>query len=457
MARPTLLTWLGGLGPPGPLDLDELCACFLRACRRSAAALREARSAGLDRSLAGWRATLADAFRTVLRAPVATLEVVAARTALEVLWQRLHDGLPERPDIAAVLVARVCADALDEAVGHRFVDCYRRRGRWRLAPGEPFPVAELPLRDVFGRHLTTHPDVRDLPIDRTTRLALAPHADGVELVVDLDAPLAAPGQDAVIAACLPHAHPARELAFDPDPARGQFFGVRPRDEAAAVAAARELTRRALAAGASLIVFPELGVTAAGLDAIAEVVAGKDVVVVAGSRHAVVDGAPRNVATVLAGGQRWTSAKFNPFVLGDLVEGIASAPAHVVVRGAIDGAGRYAWSLAVLVCKDFLSPGAHQALVAARPALIVVPALTERTAVFEADAVGLTGATQATCVVVNQADPPPSVDGVPLPLGPDSPAVVIVTRPVPWALSEVVRRADVAPPACVVLRLRPAAP
>jgi hypothetical protein len=299
-----------------------------------------------------------------------------------------------------VLVARLCADAIDEAVGHRFVDCFRRRGRWRLLPGDPFPVAEPPLRDVFGRHLTTHPDVRDLPIDRTTRLALAPHADGVELVVDLDAPLSVPGETAVIAACLPHGAPARELAFDPDPARGQFFGVRPRDEATAVASTRELVRQALAAGANLIVFPELSVTAAGIDAIEELVAGRDVVVIAGTRHAVVDGSPRNVATMLAGGGRWTSAKFNPFVLGDLVEGIASAPAQIVVRGAIDRAGRYAWSLAVLVCKDFLSPGAHQALVSARPALIIVPALTERTAVFEADAVGLTGATQATCFIVN---------------------------------------------------------
>jgi hypothetical protein len=225
-----------------------------------------------------------------------------------------------------------------------------------------------------------------------------------------------------------------------------------------VASTRELVRQALAAGANLIVFPELSVTAAGIDAIEELVAGRDVVVIAGTRHAVVDGSPRNVATMLAGGGRWTSAKFNPFVLGDLVEGIASAPAQIVVRGAIDRAGRYAWSLAVLVCKDFLSPGAHQALVSARPALIIVPALTERTAVFEADAVGLTGATQATCFIVKQTDISSS-DGVPRnnPSEPEGPAVVIVTRPVPWALSEVVRRSEVAPPACVVLRLRPAAP
>jgi hypothetical protein len=222
-----------------------------------------------------------------------------------------------------------------------------------------------------------------------------------------------------------------------------------------VASCEALTREALDGGATLIVFPELTVTEDALDAIERTVAGRDVVVVSGSRHAMIDGAPRNVATVLAGGARWVSAKFNPFVLGDLVEGIASAPARVVVRGALDDTGRYAWSIAVLICKDLLSPGAHQALVAARPALIVVPALTERTAVFEADAVGLTGATQATCIVVNVVDGPP--DGVPAPAGHDSPAVVIVTRPVPWALSEVVRRSEVTPPVCVLLPLRPPAP
>ncbi|HVK77405.1 MAG TPA: hypothetical protein VM734_29060 [Kofleriaceae bacterium] len=447
--NPELSTWLTALGPAGPLDLDELAACFLRHCRGHAAALREARSAGLDRSLAGWRATLADAFRTVLRAGVATLDQLAARTSLEVLWERLHRGLPERPDIAAVLVARVVADALDEAVGHRYADCYRRRGRWRLAPGDPFPVAEPALRDVFGRHLTTHPDVRDLPIDRSARLALAPVADGVELVLELGGGLPVPGDGATVAVCLPHGEPARELDFEPDAERRSFFGVRPRDPDGAAATVRRLAEEALAAGAGLIVFPELAVADAGLDALARAAVGSAAVVVAGSRHATIDGAPRNVATVLAGGARLTSYKFNPFVLGDMIEGITSAPAQVVVRGSLDGAGRYAWSIAVLVCKDFLSLGAHQALTAARPSVIVVPAQTERTAVFEADAIGLTGSTQATCVVVNQVDARATAA--------EDPAVVIVTRPVPWALCEVVRRSEVTPPVCILLSLRPAPP
>ena len=121
-----------------------------------------------------------------------------------------------------------------------------------------------------------------------------------------------------------------------------------------------------------------------------------------------------------------------------------------MRGTIDHAGRFAWSLAVLVCKDFLSLGAHQALTSVRPALIVVPAMSERSAVFEADAAGLTGATQATCVIANQVGPARDGD-------PEDPAVVIVTRPVPWALMEIVRRRAVTPPACVVLPLRPAPP
>jgi formylmethanofuran dehydrogenase subunit A len=68
---------------------------------------------------------------------------------------------------------------------------------------------------------------------------------------------------------------------------------------------------------------------------------------------------------------------------------------------------------------------------------------------------ITGVAQATCIVVNVVDGPP--DGVPAPAGHDSPAVVIVTRPVPWALSEVVRRSEVTPPVCVLLPLRPPAP
>lgn len=450
-SSPSLTDWLLELGPPEPMPLDQLTACFLRHVRRHAGALREARSAGLDRSIAGWRQTLADALRTVLKSTVASLGHLASRTSLEILWGRLHASLPERPDIASVLVARLCADALDEAVGHRFVACFRERRRWRLETGDPFPVAEPALRDVFGRHLTTHPDVRDLPIDRTARLAIAPDAGGVELVVDLDGQVATPDPGASIAVCLPIAAPMTELAWDTDPAHGRFFGVRPRDPAAAGASVHALFDEALTAEASIIVFPELSVDGASLTEMTRIAAAAAhrPIVVAGSRHIHLDGHPRNQATLLVGDATYHSTKFNPYMLGDMAEGISSAPAQVVVRGAVDGTGRYAWSVAVLICKDFLSPGAHQLLTAARPALIVVPAMTERTAVFETDAIGLTGATQATCIIVNQVDP----RGVEH----EDAAVAIVTRPVPWALTEIVRRSEVTPPVCLLLSLRPDPP
>lgn len=451
MSEPALLDWLATLGPADPLPLDQLCACFLRHVRRHAGALREARSAGIDRSVVGWRATLADALRTVLKTSVASLAHVATHTSLEILWTRLHASLPERPDIAAVLVARVCADALDEAVGHRFVAGFRERRQWRCLPGDPFPVGEPALRDVFGRHLTTHPDSRDLPIDRTLRLAIVPDADGVELVLELDGELATPEPSATIAVCLPIAAPMTELAYDADPARGRFFGVRPHDPAGLGDTVRALLAEALTAEAAIIVFPELSVDAPSLAEIvrASATAAHRPIIVAGSRHAIVDGQPRNEATLLVGDTVRHSTKFNPFQLGDMAEGIHSAPAQVVIRGAVDGTGRYAWSIAVLVCKDFLSPGAHHLLVAARPALVIVPAMTERTAVFETDAMGLTGATQATCVIVNQVD---ARD-----LAHEDAAVAIVTRPVPWALTEVVRRSEVTPPVCLLLSLRPDPP
>ncbi|HVV83341.1 MAG TPA: hypothetical protein VHE35_09690 [Kofleriaceae bacterium] len=444
--------WLDGLGPPGPLALDELTACFLRVCRTQAAGLREARSAGLDRTLVGWRQTLAEALRGALRTTVARLADLATRTSLAILWERLHEALPERPDLVRVLVARVCADALDEAVGHQFVACFRQRARWRLAPGDPFPVASPALRDLFGKHLTSHPDARDLPIDRTTRLALAPDAEGVEVVLDLDADLPVPAPDATIAVCLPFAAPLADLRWDDDRKRGRFFGVRPRDPAASLAAVEDVVAQAMAARAQVVIFPELAVDTDGLAAVAGAAAIVEPppLVVAGSRHTDDGGAPRNIATVLAGDRRFEHGKWNPFVAGELIEGIVSTPAQVIVRGTVDAAGRFVWSLAVLVCKDFLSLGAHQALTAVRPSLILVPAMSERTAVFEADAVGLTAATQATCIVANQVAPARAGD-------PEDPAVVIVTRPVPWALTEIVRRSEVSPPACVLLHLRPEPP
>lgn len=449
---PALSAWLGGLGPPGPLPLDELTACFLRVCRQHAAGLREARAAGLDRSLIGWRQTLAEALRTVVRATVTALDELGSKTTLGVLWERLHAALPERPDLARVLVARVCADALDEAVGHQYVACFRQRARWKLAPGDPFPVAAPALRELFGKHLTSHPDVRDLPIDRTHRLALAPDADGVELVLDLDGELPVPAADATVAVCLPLAAPLAELTWDEDRARGRFFGVRPRDPAALDAAIGEVVAQAVAARAQLVVFPELSVTEAGLGAIAGAAAtlSPPPLVVAGSRHTADGGPRRNLATLLVGDRRLEQGKWNPFVAGELVEDIVATTARIVVRGTVDAAGRLAWSMAVLVCKDFLSLAAHTALTALRPSLIVVPAMSERTAVFEADAIGLTAATQATCVVANQVGPAPAGEL-------EDPAVVIVTRPVPWALAEVVRRSEVSPPACVLLHLRPAPP
>ena len=244
----------------------------------------------------GWRSTLTDALRLVLRTTVASLAHLESRTPLEILWTRLHAGLPERPDIAAVLVARVCADALDEAVGHRFVAAFRERRQWHVPPGEPFPIGEPALRDVFGRHLTTHPDTRDLPIDRTSRLALAPEADGVELVLDLDGGVAMPDAAAAIAVCLPIAAPLGELTWDVDRERGRFTGVRPRDPAAAAAAVRALTAEALSSEAAIVVFPELAVDGGALAELerAAAAAPHRPLVVAGSRHVTVDGEPRNL-------------------------------------------------------------------------------------------------------------------------------------------------------------------
>jgi len=73
--------------------------------------------------------------------------------------------------------------------------------------------------------------------------------------------------------------------------------------------------------------------------------------------------------------------------------------------------------------------------------VLVPAWSQKTAIFESDAVGLTGKTQAIVVIGNQADP--------LALGEtEDPAVLVLTRPVPALSPMIVRRSEVEPPLLV---------
>ncbi len=454
-----LATWLRATLGDDAIELDRAAAAMLRVCRDHAAALREARSAGVDRALHEAGATLTGWLGDHVAGDWLWPEALAL--AVVGVWRVAHAEITG--PAARAVVARVVAEALDDALGHRYAPLFRKRRAWRVAPGEPFPVAQPDLRRLFAGALITLPDRREPPIDRTRRLAIAPAADGIATAIDLTsavAPLPPPGAE--LAAALPIASPRRELAWRersaPRPAFGDVRPVAPGELEAHVDA---LARDAIARGVAVLVYPELSVddgALARLRATLAAAAAPPLLVVAGSRHATVDGVARNVATVWSAGVEATHAKFNPFFAGEQVEDIAIAPAEVRAHGVCDAWGRLAFTVAVLVCKDFLSPGAQRVLEALRPSLVIVPAWSEKTAVFESDARGLCGKTQAIVVVVNQAEPAVS-DGVvvateaPADARPDDEdaIVLLVSRPT-LAPPTIVRRSEVSPPELVVTRL-----
>jgi predicted amidohydrolase len=450
-APPQLAAWLDAVLGAAPIEIDRAAGAMLRVCRDHAGALRDARSAQLDRALAPALAELA----TWLLDQVAGDWLLPGRLVAPLTgpWRQAHQAMPGAAAVTAV--ARLCAEAVDDALGHRFVSIFRRRGVWQLAPGEPFPVVQPDLRRLFSAAgsrapFVTLPDRREAPIDRTRRLALAPHADGIELAVDRAHAVAAPPPDgaAVVVAALPIAAPTRELDWtDARDGHKVFHDVRPVASADVAARCEQLLDHACARGAAVVVFPELSVDDAALTRIRARLArtaSRPALVVAGSRHLRGTGATRNVATLLSATGEVTHAKFNPYFAGEQREDIALVPAEVRAHGVVDDAGRLAFSAVVVICKDFLAPGAQRALEALRPTLVLVPAWSQKTSIFESDAIGLTGKTQATVVVVNQADPGPAGD--------EDPAVVILTRPLASGGPIIIRRSEVAPPTIVAVSL-----
>ena len=129
--------WLEALGLDPIDDADLVAGRFLRHCRHHAAALRRARSARLDRVLGAERRALAAELADVGETALVRRARLAA--ALAPVWTRAHGLSPGDADAARAQIARLAADALDDACGELFAESFRRRGRWLLAPGEPYP------------------------------------------------------------------------------------------------------------------------------------------------------------------------------------------------------------------------------------------------------------------------------------------------------------------------------
>lgn len=341
---------------------------------------------------------------------------------------RIATALTCDPDVPAVVMAHALAELIDTHYGDGFADWFRQHSPYQPAVGDPIPLDHPDLRRITDLAPTAPPWRLANRLDETRRLRLAgAWATQFRVVFDYAAFGALEGiisDDTIIATC----HPNRdldELGLDA-PHRGPAFPVQPVDPDAQRSRIERLLRDATAAGATVVVLPELSVTAA---LAAELEAwvrrpGPLRLLVAGSYHVTDPDDParrsnRALAWVRGHDEPLTQDKHSPAdrpVIEDITPtGWPEIHVHVTADG---------WHVVIAICRDLLNPGAVHALAEAGVNVVLAPAMTEAMVPFGGPVAQLVGTGQAVVAVANN---PCSWDTVDRPSSP-SPARALFGHP-----------------------------
>lgn len=334
----------------------------------------------------------------------------------------LTNALTTTPDLPAVVVARALAELLDERYAHSFLASFRRRSPYQPGVGDPIPLDSPDLRSVTGLPATSPPWRLANRLDETRHVRLAGEW-ATQFQVIFDYSLAESltgliGPDTVVATC----HPNRELTeFDfPLDRRGRTFPVHPADLRRQRTEIDRLITTAVAAGASIVVLPELCVTESMALQLQDWTCRTDGprLLVAGSYHhddahpaeaARTTGPPRrrNTAIAFVRGQRrpLTHDKHSP--ADRPVNEDIQPQGWPILRVYVSSDG---WHLVIAICRDLLNPQAVHALTEAGVNLALVPAMSETLVAFGGPVAHLVGAAQAIVAVANNpADFPNSAE------------------------------------------------
>lgn len=322
-----------------------------------------------------------------------------------------------------VLRARAAAVALDEILGSRFQGVFRSKGLLRLQPNSPLPVTRPPLRSLLNP-LNTRPERLASRIDRLAHLRLAPASLGL-FEVDLDfasGDLLAPlldERDQVFATC----HPNRffeEFAPPPLPpgarvAEDRFFWVRPKEAIRQRRVLKHLLDPARAAGATVVVLPELCLDPEECRTLLDHVRSTPSAIrlfVAGSHHVEIDGRRRNQALAMLRGRKEPLVHWKCFPYEDRRDARAPRMEDLYLetpRLTIYFNGD--WSMVILICKDFLEPRLRNLLEELGVNLLLLPMMTGVADPFEAFASHLTQTNQAFVIVANTPSEPSKVHAI----------------------------------------------
>jgi 8-oxo-dGTP pyrophosphatase MutT (NUDIX family) len=352
---------------------------------------------------------------------VSTLDaVLASQPARSVLGpdvrRLLAAALVPAGDVPVVVLAHAMAGFIDQRYGDSFAASFRRRSPYQPAVGDPVPLDSPDLRTITALRPTSPPWRLANRLDETRRVRLAGEWT-VQFRLVFDYGLAdiltdLVTADTVVATC----HPNRRLAdFDQIHTAGGTFPVRPADPDRQQAEIDRLLDRATAAGASIVVLPELSVTETLAAHLQDWVRrpGPLRLLVAGSYHHEDHDGPGH-GTGRHGDQEIESRRRNTAVSwvrgypepllqdkhspGDrpICEDIQpQAWPQVRVYVTADG-----WHIAIAICRDLLNPQAVYALAEAGVNLVLVPAMSETLMPFGGPVAQLVGSRQALVAVAN---------------------------------------------------------
>jgi 8-oxo-dGTP pyrophosphatase MutT (NUDIX family)/predicted amidohydrolase len=344
------------------------------------------------------------------------LAVLPAALTTSVLDPRVRRALAAAltadEGVPAVVVARALAELLDDRYSHSFAASFRRRSPYQPGVGDPIPLDSPNLRLVTEMPATSPPWRLANRLDETRHIRLAGDwTTQFQVIFDYSHSAALTGlmgPDTVLATC----HPNRrldEFAFPVD-AAGLTFPVRPVDEQRQHREIDELIGAAVAAGASIVVLPELCVTESLAAQLQQWTCRADGprLLVAGSYHHDDDDRDPAGAAKLGPRRRNTAIAYLRGCAAPLTQDKHS-PADRPVNEDIQPPGwpqlrvhvsSDGWHLVIAICRDLLNPHAVHALTEAGVNLALVPAMSETLVAFGGPVAQMVGAEQAFVAVAN---------------------------------------------------------
>ncbi|MGW3938502.1 NUDIX domain-containing protein [Streptomyces sp. NBC_00024] len=331
-----------------------------------------------------------------------------ATTVDPALGRALADALVAVEGVPAVVVARALAELLDEHFADTFTASFSRRSPYRPGVGDPIPLDAPDLRGVTRMPPTAPPWRLANRLDETRHVRLAGDwAVQFRVVFDYSLYDVLSGlvtAETVVATCHPN-RTMEELVLPKD-TEGRTFPVRPADPARQYQQIDRLIGRAAAAGAAVVVLPELSVTASlarRLRAWVQRPDGPRLLVTGSYHHQDAPGGEparrrrHNTALVWVRGhdQPLLHDKHSPAdrpVVEDIQpQGWPEQRVYVLADG---------WHLVIAICRDLLNPEAVHTLAEAGANLVLVPAMSESLTAFGGPAAHLVGARQALVAVAN---------------------------------------------------------